>query len=105
MPHKGLFVRPVSEQCEVALFLADLVLIEDDQIMVEIIELQLLQRRHDLCQIMSFIKDSKGQHEDRVIGVDLNHTVIPTFIDIHDEFAEPTLFADIRYLCLVGHNT
>ena len=82
---KAMLVRSGREQAgECSFFFSDLELMQPDQIMPHMVELEFLDSRNDLFAVMSFVKNAKSEHEYRVTGIQLLHSVITAFINIDD---------------------
>lgn len=69
-------------------FFADFALVQDHDVVAEVVELELLERRDDLLAVMLFVEDAESQDEQRVVRIDGLHPVISALIDIDDEVAE-----------------
>jgi uncharacterized membrane protein len=62
--------------------------VKDDLVMAEVVEFELLQGGHNLFTVVSFMENAEREHEQRVLGVNLAHAVIPTLINVDNVFAE-----------------
>jgi hypothetical protein len=83
---KGLFVRTTGES-EASTLLANVRLVEHDHIVPKMLELEALQRRHDVADVVSLLKDAERQHKHRILRVDTLQTVIAALIHVDHEVA------------------
>jgi hypothetical protein len=52
--------------------------------MTEVFELDSLQRRHNLVDVLILPKNAEGQDKGRELGIEFDQTVVTAFIDIKD---------------------
>ena len=86
------------EKRERASFLAYFVFMKHHQVMSEMVEFELLQRRDNVLAVMAFVEYTESQNKYWVISIEGLHSMVPALIHVDDEIAE---FPD-RYNILAG---
>jgi hypothetical protein len=80
----------VEEECEVALVLADLPLMQDYGIMAPMTQLEGQQVRDKTVRILLLIKDAGDDDEQGVFRIGRRRGMVPAFVDIDQGHPPPT---------------
>lgn len=84
---KAFLFLPTAKQ-EASFLLADVVLMQNDDVVSDMAKLERFDLGdHRVC-VMSFVKNTKRQNKDWVIGIYPLNTVITALVDVHDVITE-----------------